>query len=261
MASVAPALVTFDHHTDTHLAFLRHMHRDKDILESIPEHERVAEANRLCSLVKNKRDVENSVSLLRNDEQIDFAIRSGLISHAYVISHETNPQFVMRSKEYKEWLSEKVKLENLIRSIVLQRMPDMNYQMPSNRIISLGNDHFHEMDIASYRERIDLSLEDVNLSARMAEVARINQSLFPASNYDVLSNFILDIDLDYFNTAISINPTSSSVFYELIHRSQIITIATEDGFVQECCIEGEVLDVPYLLERLFQHIERATSSR
>jgi hypothetical protein len=181
MASVAPALVTFDHHTDTHLAFLRHMHRDKDILESIPEHERVAEANRLCSLVKNKRDVENSVSLLRNDEQIDFAIRSGLISHAYVISHETNPQFVMRSKEYKEWLSEKVKLENLIRSIVPQRMPDMNYQMPSNRIISLGNDHFHEMDIASYRERIDLSLEDVNLSARMAEAPCVR--IVVASNF------------------------------------------------------------------------------
>lgn len=254
----APALITLDRHTDTHLAFLCHMHRGKDLFANIPYADLVAEANRLCSSVNNKSDVENCVGRLRNDEQIDFAIRSRIISHAYVISHNTNPQFEMRSREFEEWCSEKRSFENRIRGIIPPRKPDLNYQMPENKIISLSNYHFDELGIYSEKERIDLSLEDVNLSARMAELSGINRSLFSPS-YDMLSNFILDIDLDYFNTVASVNPRNMSVFYQLIRQSQIITIATEDGFVQECCLEGEALNVPYLLDRLLQHIDSAMS--
>lgn len=255
--SLPPALITLDHHTDTHLAFLRHLHSKRGGLASVPFAQCVAEANDACSKIKSESDIKAAVSFLRNDEQIDFAIRSGVVSHAYVISHDTNPQFVMRSEEYKAWFSEKVKPENLFRGIVPHREPDLHYEMPENRIISLGNDHLYEMNIGYEKGRIDLSLEDVNLVARMEEISRINSSLFPGANYDVMDNFILDIDLDYFNTVASIHPNSSSVFYELIRRSQIITVATEDWFVEECRLEGEELNAPYLLEQGMLHIERA----
>jgi hypothetical protein len=254
----APALLTFDHHTDTHLAFLHYHYNRGGGMANVPFSQLTKEANIACSNINSISDIENAVALLRNDEQIDFSIRCGIISHAYVISHSTNPQFVMHSEEYKVWFSEKLEPENLIRGIIPPREADRNYNMPSDKIISLGNDHFYDMGVRSEKERIDLSLDDSNLSIRMNEISRINESIFTIE-YDMSDYFILDVDLDYFNTRESISPQNISVFYELIRGSQIITIATEDWFVNDCKLEGESLNVQYLLEKLLWHIEQATA--
>jgi integrase len=64
----------------------------------------------------------------------------------------------------------------------------------------------------------------------MAEIARINAALLPGAPA-FSDNFILDIDLDYFNTAKSITPDHRSVFYDLIRRCIGITIAMESYYV------------------------------
>ena len=68
---------------------------------------------------------------------------------------------------------------------------------------------------------------------------------------DYYSNYILDIDLDFFRTAKSVNPNNKEVFYHLIRQSKIITIATEPGYIEK----GITAD--YLLNKILYHIEEA----
>ena len=251
-----PALLTFDHHTDTHLAFLRHMHQQRGGMTPIPWEECVGLANALTSGFRDAENLEQAVQLLRNDEHIDFAIRAGILSHAYVISHDTNPQFEIRSVEYQRWFEEKIRPENLMRGVVPPRPEDRTYHMPSNNILSLGNDHFSKMGIYTEEDRQALALDDRNLAIRMAEIGRIDRALFPAG-YDFRNNFILDIDLDYFNTQQSIQPRSPAIFFDIIRRSRIITIATEDDFVLDCRLDGETVTAEGLLEQVMQLVDRA----
>jgi hypothetical protein len=105
-------------------------------------------------------------------------------------------------------------------------------------------------------ELTDIALEDINLSLRMKHIDDINNSIF-GPTYNFRENFILDIDLDYFNTRQSINPNQDEIFYSLIRRSAGITIAREGWFVEDCKLENEKLDVTYLENMLIQHIKNA----
>ena len=222
----------------------------------IPWQECVGLADALTSDFRDAEDLMQAVQLLHNDEHIDFAIRAGILSHAYVISHDTNPQFEIHSVEYQRWFDEKIRPENLVRGLVPPQPEDRTYHMPSNKILSLGNDHFSDLDIYTEEDRQALALDDRNLAIRMAEISRINGALFLAG-YDFRNNFILDIDLDYFNTQQSIQPRSPTTFFDIVRRSRIITIATEDDFVLDCRLDGETVTAECLLEQLMQLMDRA----
>lgn len=71
------------------------------------------------------------------------------------------------------------------------------------------------------------------------------------------NKYILDIDLDYFQTKKSITPSTTAVFYKLIRNSIAITIARECSCVESCRLEGETIDCNYLLEKLLEHIKKA----
>ena len=248
-----PALLTFDYHTDTHLALLRSTYKRLNGAEHTIIKE---EVNRILSRPFNINDM---LKELRNDEQIDFAIQTNIISHAYVISHQTNT-FTIRSEEEKRWFAEKYKIESRINGFNIPKPKSINYIFPENKIFELDNDNFHD-DLEVYDEKKirSLALEDRNLEYKMLKIKEINKSIF-GKNYNFRENFILDIDLDYFNTLDSINPKSINIFYSLIRESKAITIARESYFVNDCKLENEKIDVNYLLKRLIEHIKIACSS-
>lgn len=250
----SPALLTLDHHTDTHLAFLKHNYNKLNG----PEHSvLVHEANAMCAQVKNRAGIEASIQLIRNDEHIDFAIRTGIISHAYVVSHDVDPAFCLHSNEHRQWQEEKRDFINWKRDI--PKPNTHTYQMPSDRIIELPDDHFSDMGAYSEKQKVDLALEDANIEFRLKNIEEINASLF-GHMYNFRDNFILDIDLDYFNTKKSINPDDHKLFYALIRDCSGITIARESWFVEDCKLEGEGIDVNYLENVLMRHINNALLS-
>ena len=73
------------------------------------------------------------------------------------------------------------------------------------------------------------------------------------------SQYILDIDLDYFNTVKSIQPHSAKVFYNLIKKAQAITIALESRCVSYLSLDNSDVSSQSLLKALFHHIFIATS--
>lgn len=75
--------------------------------------------------------------------------------------------------------------------------------------------------------------------------------MFPAGGY------ILDVDLDYFQTRKSIEPEDARTFYRLIRESGIITVALEPACVESGRLEGETITSDFLLARLLEHIEKA----
>ena len=76
----APALLTFDHHTDTLPAFGRFAADE-------------AERRRLAAAFDYRDDasVEAALARLRHDEHIDLALRGGVVSRAVIIAHADHP--------------------------------------------------------------------------------------------------------------------------------------------------------------------------
>ncbi len=254
----APAVITFDHHTDTHTAFLRSICQElcPDGF-SVPEHAEVQQKSiEMCADIQNESDLVANLHLLRNDEHIDLAIKCSIISHAYVISNNTNPMFVTKSLEEKEWFKKKSSIEYMFKPVP-PKPQSVTYEMPKDRIFQFDHDHLHELDIYDERDLRNHAISDLNLSKRVEIINNVNASVF-GQGYNVFNNFILDIDLDYFNTLVSISPTSCEHFYNLIRCCKGITIAKESWFVQNCRLDGETFNADDLLKEMLSHIERAT---
>lgn len=246
-----PALLTFDYHTDTHLAFLRYNYNR---LNGAEHSILVNEANKMTRGNFTLDNMQEFVKLLRNDEHIDFAIRAGIISHAYVISYNLGT-CTIKSEEMKQWEKENLDIIKIITGQQTPKPNSYNYIMPKNSIIELGKEHFNNMNIYEQKKEMDLSIDDKNLEYRISDIKVINQSIF-GKDYDFTENFILDIDLDYFNTLESIKPKNFSVFYDLIRKAQVITIAKESFFIHECKLDKNI-SPQYLIFNLFKHIRKA----
>jgi hypothetical protein len=256
-----PAILTLDHHTDTRTAFNHNLYHQIDgEKRGAPCHSEIIErAKKICASIKSDVDIKEVIDDLRNDEHIDFSIRSEIISHAYVISNNTNNMFTMKSVEEKAWFEEKNKIENMFSG---EEMPkpigDGTFVLPENKIIELDNDMFYDFEIYDQREKCKLSISDRNLGVRLERINAINKSIYGVS-YNFLDNFILDVDLDYFNTLEAIEPSEFSLFYMLIKRSRAITIAKESWHVEDCRMDEESITSDLLLDKILTHITKATS--
>lgn len=103
--------------------------------------------------------------------------------------------------------------------------------------------HLEAHDDACTRAFVEASLEDATLAP-----------FFPSLPTD----YILDVDLDYFRSAKAIAPQHASVFHRLIRGARIITVAEEPGCVGMLRLKGESIGASDLLSALYQHIEIAT---
>lgn len=262
--SKKPNLITLDCHTDTHTAFTEHIYyREGGVMlpENIDEL-----SSQICSGInyENEQSIEEAVSKLRNDEHIDCAVKVGILNSAFVISyfgHRGTLSFeeTEHQNQYKSTY-ENGKFTFFSPDPFNKSLEELNYAVPDDKIFIIPADpgydpspgatedeqHLRHCDLAVEKSYLDVKLKIAN---KMAESLGIT---------DLLSeDFILDIDLDYFRTAESINPQDPSAFYELIRRSAAITIALEPKFVIYERVEGENITSDFLYPKLLKHIENA----
>lgn len=239
---VPPVLITFDHHTDTRGAFSGYCYRTGT---------RASELLRRMDFT-NISSIQSAISYLKNDEHIDAAIKSGILSKAFVLSYsEPNDIPVSNEKdEYAKVITEKAWLRIVsnqnIEDIPLPVRP-YTYPRPADNIFVVGNPY-----IEHTRTNFDQALESQFLSEMFQVFEQMDQQVF--SNNVVRGPYILDIDLDYFHTVRSIEPNDSSIINTLIRGAGIITVAKESSFVNSCKIDSD-LDSEQLLSKLLDLIE------
>lgn len=226
----APNLITIDHHTDTHEAFLSYSH-----WESYEERAPDQETFRLGLVAqidwRHDESIIDAIKHLKHDEHIDAATSSGTIANAFCIQ---------LSDSYG--------------------MP-ATYAPVANRIYALSFECFigckakpHNDDclIQHSNEIIETRYLDDQL-ARGTEVSRcIGLPHIETAPY------ILDIDLDVFHTRKAISPQNPTTFHRLIKNAVAITIATEAECVKDEWLDGEdQMSAAELLNALLTHIKQA----
>ena len=242
---VAPLLLSFDYHTDTHMPFLFHSHKAYGTKEE--------ERNILIkSMIKNI-DYRNSDSILdaifnlRNDEHILTAIESDIISVAFIISIEGVSEFT-RTQEGDA---------NILVSEAFNHLKSKCFVAGIDPIYAdyEANDDDDWLEILH-----KVLLEDDFLSDKLMFFEEMSSLHF--DNLMPKYPYILDIDLDYFTTREAINPKSHRIFSKLIKNATAITIAKEPDCVQMCRRNkfDDEFDSGYLQSKLIKLIENALGS-
>ncbi|MBM0105830.1 UPF0489 family protein [Steroidobacter sp. S1-65] len=260
----APRLLTLDYHTDTKPAYFGYatdnQKPDRPWRDIADEHVAALDFRNECA-------VTTAISKLRYDEHIDAAIRAGILDLAFVAAHQdgghiqSNEQIALDAKREKTFVTPQG--EEI--TVLLPRReiapPPFTYSLPQSRIVILPKTALDSALKGDERDRAyrDSAIETDSLDQRLALIDEIVTSVAAPGLFD--QPFILDIDLDYFNTRKSIAPRDTSTFYRLIRQAAIITIARESTCVATCQIEeGEGLDSDFLESALLEHISRALSS-
>lgn len=198
----APRVLTFDHHTDTSLAF-RNFFRKTGVAKDQQE----ALRQQWLSQVEPRRasSVQHLIDRVSNDEHISAAIGAGLISSALVVAHR----------------AQNTDLSTYERHRIICQAVDAD----SGRA-------------KLTREDCDRCLESDFVLPRLE---RMNEVLRAAGEPGLFEGpFILDFDLDYFNTWASVQPKDPSLIRRLAKDAVFITIATEPEYVQHCRMDGDI---------------------
>lgn len=217
----APALLTFDHHIDTRSAFYRHScevagQEWKSVRDQLTANVDINESSTIVE----------ALDKLRNNEHIDFALQTGIISAAVVFS-------LMNVGICRDYTNSKI-----------------YYIDPY--CISKCNKSYHGEDCQI--DVYDKVIEGEELLFKLNQINRFIPGFFSSNRIN--NKFILDIDLDCFHTKRAINPVDKSVFNYLVNHAEIVTIATEAYYVELEKKDNDI-NVNYLLEKLLGHIENA----
>ena len=253
----APNLITLDHHTDVHEAFLGHAH--------LETYESGGDAWALARDLVKRIDWQNDQSLLwaiehlRHDEHIDAATLSGVLNYAFCIQlsdHGGNP-----SIEQQEYDADRQARWPQPTKLPPPRRP-MTYEDPANHIFVISHDCAigcsrmpHNDDCVV--EHGNMIIESAYLDDQLARGAEMSRGV----GIDHLESqpYILDIDLDAFHSRQAIDPADRTTFYRLIRNAVAITVATEAECVEELKFDGEAIDADFLLARLLDHIQAANA--
>jgi hypothetical protein len=267
--SRAPRLLTFDYHTDTHSAFLNHAYWQFGSNAHPTKKQWTPVAKKLVAAInfKDSATVRRAVSLLRYDEQIDTGLRSKILGLAFVVAFEdfghitSNEQKRINKTKDKITSSTNADGETVYFMPTRKRAtPPFTYTIPKNRIVVLPKAEINSGLQGDLRDRAyrDSALESQFLNDRIELI----ESICSSANVPTLFErpFILDLDLDYFNTRKSVAPADPSTFYDLIRRAEIITVARESSCVELCSLDGEELNSQFLESAVMTHIEAALSS-
>jgi len=229
---------SLDYHTDTRQAFESYSYwrADSEVKAgSSTNHE--FRKKELTDL-KIRQYLESQVTLaqvndnLKHDEHLDFAVRTGLIKKAFILSTSRNEKssnpcvhLACGQEEYED--------QPLIEfsPLCIPGCTKMN----------------HDRDC--FTLRADCSIEDLFLNPAVRQAKRFDSSFF--------NNYILDIDCDYFNTEKSLYPDEIGTFQNLIRNSDFVTIALEPECVKICRQDGSKLNSDIILSRLLSIIETA----
>jgi len=252
---LAPNLITIDHHTDTHEAFLGHAHLK--LMYS------GGDAWELARSLVRRIDFRDDQSLawaiehLRHDEHIDAATISGVLKCAFCIQlSDRGGTPSIEDRAYARDREERWPLPPL----VPRPSPPMTYEMPSNHIFVISHDCAigctkmpHDDDCVV--EHGSMVIETIYLDDQIARGAEMSR--WVGIPHLEAQPYILDIDLDVFHSQKAINPADPKTFYRLIQNAVAITVATEAQCVADLKFKGERIDCEMLLDRLMTHIETA----
>lgn len=249
-----PNLITIDHHTDTHEAFLGYAwmeHRADD---------EVAFREHLTKSIdwRDDANLQAAIAKLRHDEHISAATQSGILDQAYCIQlSDSGGSQSMEEEAFAEdrqarWPSPPM-LPVPTRPMTYAATTERMYVIPAPCYIGCAtlphNDDCvtrHALEIVEARY-----LEDQLV--RGAEISRC----FGLPHLEA-APYILDIDLDAFHSRKAITPDDPSTLHRLIKNALAVTIATEPECVYDLWHdEGDRMDSSELLAELIKHIEAA----
>ena len=233
-------LFSFDYHTDTHDPFQYYAFYqswDKNKVEEIINNIHFNRDNTITEAIK----------LLRHDEHIRTATKCGIFKHAFIIAQNQNGDFPQSNEEKKRmdnlWTIESIENRLLGKEVITPR-ENRTYQCSD---IYLPDFWYSGCDSENY----DQFLEDSFLRVHFETLSRMSKLV--ETDGTIRSDYILDIDLDYFMTPNSICPSEYKLFSKLIKNAVAITIAKESECV-DMCSEGKNT-AEYLLDRLLHLIE------
>lgn len=252
--NIAPILFSFDYHTDTKMAFERKLEFG-GLNPLTPEEQSLYK----CALVNTMDDssVLSAISELNHDEHIDAAIKLGILNCAYIIQNQ-NPGTL--SIEQSQWISDNFSGANFFKNRPAPT-PPFTYDPPANRILIADSSYtfdqreFRDGDQALLRH-FDRAIEDAHTRVRFNDL--FGMSISTGFPWITDTPFILDIDLDYFNTLRSIRPAECNLFYWLIRRSAAITIAREESCVNYLARDEVTCEL--LLAAIENHICQALNA-
>ena len=258
-----PIVISLDHHSDCHYAFRQYICRNFAKYGNELNHEELIEQSKIevgSINIMDSTSIIGAVDKLHNDEHISFSIMAGIVDYAFVIATAPCDTYLTRSEEYKDWISILSKEDNIIYSLNLKNSipqpKDINYIVPDNRIFVFN---FNEGSNFKYSEKQtrDMVIESIVIR----DLIEIYKKITTCTGLETIytSPYILDIDLDVFNTIKSLHPDDSIAFYELIQGACAITIAREQVCVQHCRIDGENINSQSILCDVVAHIEKATA--
>lgn len=251
----APNLITIDHHTDVHEAFLGHAH--------LETYESGGDAWALARDLIKRIDWQDDESLLwaidhlRHDEHIDAATLSGILNYAFCIQLSDsggNP-----SIEEQAYAADRQARWPQPPTLPPPCRP-MTYEDPDNHIFVISHDCAigcnrmpHNDDCVI--EHGNMIIESIYLDDQLARGAEMSRCV--GIDHLQAQPYILDIDLDAFHSRQAIEPADPTTFYRLIRNAVAITVATEAECVEELKFDDEPINADMLLDRLMRHIDAA----
>ena len=247
MSPQAPALITIDHHTDTHEAFWNfgyHASREK--------HAQSSEAIR-ASLVeaidwRDDDSVSRAIERLKHDEHIDAATQAGILSNAWCMQLSDSGGTQLATASGID-----------LGAGAPTHLPEVNRIYILSHDCSVGcqaRPHNDACYIRQCGQVIDGPYLEDQLRRLRGTAQRVGLPAFEVDGY------ILDIDLDVFHTRAAVNPPDPSAFYRLINEASAITIATEAECVAELWRDDDHrVDTVDLLADVKRHIEIACRGR
>ncbi len=215
----APRVLTLDHHTDTSKPFRKHIGQNfrKNNIEPSEANFLKAQQTHLNQInFEDKSSIQTAILNLNNDEHICTAIHTDIIASASVIAHNAENTDVKIYQQHKI----------ICCSVPLKPSQTQKISYDSNIVL---DSIFLQSCIAKFDTIFKLQGEPLLLE-------------YP---------YILDIDLDYFNTFQSIDPKNANFFKHLILHSSLITIATEPDYVKACALDKN-LSSEYLLDKFLK---------
>jgi hypothetical protein len=250
----APNLITLDHHTDIHPAFLRYAYCDtREACERV--------RSELVHAIDWQSDqcINEAISKLSYDEHIRAATRSDLINFAFVIHLDgmSHTSSIEQDKYYEDHPFSHFRM-------ALDSPPPPNrpftYSLPEDNVFVIehgcaigcskiphdGLCHVAHSDQVLEEEYLVDQIERANEMALSVGLGAVERT-----------PYILDIDLDYFHTRKAIAPVRPAKFYELIRNSLAVTVAIEEECTQNLKVDGEAISTTMLLEGLYEHIHVA----
>lgn len=247
----APSLLTLDHHTDTHEAFLSHVYH------ATGGYDRAAMAA-LAQQIDWHSDASISwaIELLRHDEHIHAATAADIISRAFCI--QLSDPFGTASIENEQWRQRRQSSTSFMDPKPTSR--PMHYALDPRSIYVLSFDgainYNGPRDDAHTVLHASQIIESPYLDDQLQRAREITSS---SGQQDVLAEpFILDIDLDVFHTLTAMQPNDARLFYDIIRGACAVTIATEEDCVEMLWRDSAPVPTPQaMLASIFSHIAKA----